>query len=193
MGSDTWDHSWEMEQDKCGDSQKLLHRAKDSAMASLARLNTSSPHRGTSCFTSPSRAARNRPKNTLTASARRYYVLWCHQTFVSLSESRTPFPLLLHQFAWILMVVKQHCKPWSYTSDISYCHCPPSSSTAPGKHKVSSHPGQGAAEPRIPVFKPVGKAQMKHLCSLLAVVGSAFSSANSWCLLNRCCCCWQVK
>lgn len=70
LGSDTWDHSWEMEQDKCGDSQKLLHRAKDSDMASLAGLNTSSPHRGTSCFTSPSRAARNRPKNTLTASAR---------------------------------------------------------------------------------------------------------------------------
>lgn len=110
--------------------------------------------------------------------------------------STTPFPLLLHQFAWILLVVKQHRKPWSYTGDIRHCHYSSSSGTAPGKHEVSSHPGQGAAEPRIRVFKPVGvcgKAQMKHLCSLLAVVGSAFSSANSWCLLNHCCCCWQVK
>lgn len=36
-------HSWEVEWDECVDSQKVLHRAKDSDFANAARLNTSVP------------------------------------------------------------------------------------------------------------------------------------------------------
>lgn len=124
----TWDHSWGMEWDDHMDSQKVLHRA-DSGIANPPRLNTSSLLCATSWFTFPSQAASNRQENTLTTPAGRYF-LQSQWTFFSPSESRTelfPFndslPSLLNPFAWILTVVKQHYKPCSHTSDISYCHC----------------------------------------------------------------------
>lgn len=66
------------------------------------------------------------------------------RTFISRSESRTklfPFnnslPSLLNPFARILMVVKQHCKLWSYSGTLVTV----TSSAALGKHRIGSHIG----------------------------------------------------